>query len=306
MKLHNLNAAILSVDYKDTDIILPPKVPRDYSLKLEGMEKTVYDYVLGVTRTVYDQMMMGHALFACVLALLTRLRQICIAPYLITAESKREKLKGKSLKADEAAMSHLSKLKEGPLWKWVKDKDGKAGIKSAKMETIGNVLKKIPKEEKALVFSMFTSCLDLLKYKMDKETDSTYGLEQLDGDTPALERDAIIDRFNTDINVQALFMTYKTGAEGSNMSSATHVICIEPWWNRGTHKQAEARAWRVGQKKNVTVHNIFCDGSIESRVIEICNEKDEMIKTYLGSAEPIKKGGGLDKYSLGKILGVYA
>lgn len=305
MKLHNLNSVILSVDYKDTLITLPPKIYVDRHLALAGTEKVVYEHVLGVTRTVYDMMLSAKANFACVLALFTRLRQICIAPYLMTAESKREKLKGTGKKADEVAKTHLSSLTEGPLWKWVKEKDGPGGIGSTKMTEIGNILKNIPKGKKVLVFSMYTSCLDLLAYKMEKETDGEYQLEQMDGDTPSNERDAIMQRFNTDENLQALMMTYKVGAEGLNLTVACYVICVEPWWTFAVPLQAEARAWRPGQKSEVTVFNIHCQNTIEDRVIEICNEKKEMVSTFLEGAEPIKKSVGLDKYTLGRILGLY-
>lgn len=305
MKLHNLNSVILSVDYKDTAITLPPKIYMDRHLTLEGTEKVVYEHVLGVTRNVYDMMLSSKANFACVLALFTRLRQICIAPYLMTAESKREKLKGAVKKADEIAKTHLNHLVEGPLWKWVKEKDGPGGIGSTKMQEIGNILKSIPKGKKVLLFSMYTSCLDLLAYKMEKETNGEYKLEQMDGDTSSSDRDSIIHKFNTDRSLQALLMTYKVGAEGLNLTVACYVICIEPWWTFAVPLQAEARAWRPGQKNEVIVYNIHCKGTIEDRVIEICNEKKEMVNTFLEGTEPIKKSAGLDKYTLGRILGFY-
>lgn len=305
MKLHNLNAVILSVDYKDTSIVLPPKIYEDHSLTLQGTEKVVYDHVLGVAKDVYDMMLMSKANFACVLALFTRLRQICIAPYLMTTESKREKLRGAVKKADEMAKTHLSSLTEGPLWKWIKEKDGAAGIGSTKMTEIGNILKNIPKGKKVLIFSMFTSCLDLLAYKMEKETNGEYQLEQMDGDTPNNDRDLILQRFNTDKDLQALLMTYKVGAEGLNLTVACYIICMEPWWTFAVPLQAEARSWRPGQKDTVTVFNIHCQGTIEDRVLEICNEKKDMVATFLEGAEPIKKSVGLDKYTLGRILGLY-
>lgn len=305
MKNHNLNTAILSVDYKDTNVTLPSKIYNDHSLILEGMEKRVYDFVIGVTRDVYDMMLMSKANYANVLALFTRLRQICIAPYLITAESKREKLKGKMLKNDEMAKTHLKTLyQEGPLWEWIKDKNGTAGINSNKMIKLMDILRKIPKGEKVLIFSMFTSCLDLVKYKIEKEYNE-FCFDQVDGDTPNNERDSIIDSFNTSHNIRALLMTYKVGSEGLNLTASNHIICLEPWWTYAVPLQAEARAWRPGQNKNVQVYNIHCKNTIEDRIVEICNEKKEMASFFLENAEVAKKSAGLDKYTLGRILGVY-
>lgn len=305
MKLHGLNSAILSVDYKDTSITLPLKIYNDHTLVLEGMEKRVYDFVLGVTRDVYDMMLMSRANYANVLALFTRLRQICIAPYLITSESKREKLKGALLRNDELAKTHLKTLyTEGPLWEWVKDKNGTAGINSTKMVTVVDTLRKIPKGEKVLIFSMFTSCLDLLKYKLKKEYEE-FGFEQVDGDTPSHERDTIIESFNSSHKIRALLMTYKVGSEGLNLTAANHVICLEPWWTYAVPLQAEARAWRPGQNKEVQVYNIHCKNTIEDRIVEICRDKKEMASVFLEGAEVSKKSVGLDKYTLGRILGVY-
>ncbi len=80
---------------------------------------------------------------------------------------------------------------------------------------------------KIIVFSMFTSCLDLLSEAI-KEDYPNFKFVQVDGDTK--NRSELFDQFKNDINTQGLFLTYKVGSEGLNLTEATHCICIEPWW----------------------------------------------------------------------------
>lgn len=302
MKSHNLTSAILKMDYASAGVTLPIKHRTEIYVTLEGKEKECYDYVQGVTRDMYDMMMRNLCDFACILALFTRLRQCSIAPYLLTAESKREKESKSDVKKRKDATKILAKIYEGTLGAWVHDKNGTAGIYSKKMTEIVNILGKLPKGEKILVFSMFTSVLDLLADACEVRIPD-FKLLQIDGDTVGLEREDTLNKFrNTD--VQGLFLTYKVGSEGLNLTEATHVICVEPWWTNAVHNQAESRCHRNGQTREVEVHTIYVKNSIEEKVVEICKEKDKMAEAILdGTGRTI--GAKLDKYTLGRILGIY-
>ncbi len=109
------------------------------------------------------------------------------------------------------------------------------------------------------------------------------------------------------LTTQGLFLTYKVGSEGLNLTEATHCICIEPWWTNAVHNQAKARLWRTGQTKQVYVHNVIIKGSIEEKIVEICKGKDNMAASYLEGKERIKspmRAPKLDKFTLGKMLGI--
>jgi SNF2 family DNA or RNA helicase len=214
MTVHKLKDAILSIDYVDTDIVLPDKnvsVVRD---SFSGTEKEVYNFAIKSIKRVFDLMLAKKVNYACDLALFTRLRQICIAPYLITDESKRNKKISKK-EGETDSKEHLEELYEGPLWKWVKDKTGTAGIKSVKIRLIIDCLKnKIKKGEKVLIFSIFTSCLDLITEAIDHEFgDGNFLTEMIDGTTPNDDRDIIIKNFHEDKFIRALLLTYKVGSE---------------------------------------------------------------------------------------------
>ncbi len=128
----------------------------------------------------------------------------------------------------------------------------------------------------------------------------------VDGDVVGRERSDNLDYFRRDARVRALLMTYKVGSEGLNLTKATHCICIEPWWTPAVHTQAEARCWRSGQTQPVTIYNVLVADSIEGRIMTICGEKDELAANYLdGARHRVSAGSGLNKHTLGRILGLH-
>ncbi len=101
-----------------------------------------------------------------------------------------------------------------------------------------------------------------------------------------------------------MFLTYKVGSEGLNLTEAVHVLNIEPWWTPVVLEQAIHRAWRSGQTSEVAIYNIYIKNSIEDKMLSICEEKSQMTEAYLqGTGQKVK--AGLDKYTMGRILGYY-
>ena len=302
MRDHHLNQAILSMTYDSVGIKLPNKYQFTMHVTLDGNEKLCYDTLLGVAQNQYDMMMRGLCDFASVLALFTRLRQCAIAPYLITKESKREKGLIISITKEKEAIDKLKEIYKGTLGAWVYDKYGTSGINSKKMQQIITTLERIPEPEKVLIFSMFTSVLDLLALAI-KEKIPYFEFVQVDGDTKGIQREELLHRFRTDVAIRGCLLTYKVGSEGLNLIEATHVICIEPWWTSTVKRQAEGRSHRLGQTKEIETHDIYVRDSIEDRIIEICKEKEKMEALILEGSEH-KINTGIDKYTLGRMLGL--
>ena len=299
MKSHCLTSAIFSMNYKDAGIILPKKHEYEIYISLDDREKECYNYVLGIARNVYDEMMRGLCDFSCVLALFTRLRQCSIASYLITAKSKRKK---KKQEKDYEAINMMKEIYTGTLGAWVHNKTSTAGIYSKKMTEIVRIIKNMSKGEKILIFSMFTSALDLTADTLRKCI-CEFGFVQIDGDTKGVKRKKLLTQFRTNRKIQGLLMTYKVGSEGLNLTEATHVICIEPWYTYMVRNQGVARCWRLGQVSEVKVYNIYVKNSIEERIVAICKKKYKMAEEMLkGTCQHIKVG--LDIYTLGRILGI--
>lgn len=303
-KNHNLEICIFTMDYIDAKVEIPPKEERNEPVELTGNHKIFYDWMLGETVIAYDEMMKGHCSFASILAMLTRLRQCAIAPYLTTSQSKR--IKNATERKYQEAMD--KKIKErfqnSEMYQWLCNKETDSGIESSKVREIVDILRNIPKGEKVLVFSMFTSCLDLLVDAVKKHIpDFTY--EQFDGDVKGLDRPAVIERFRNDKDLRCLFLNYKVGSEGLNLTEANHCICIEPWWTNAVHNQAKSRCWRSGQTKPVIVYNVLSNNTIEGKIMEICRAKDVLASSYLEGTEKPLGRVGLNKFTLGKILGIF-
>jgi SNF2 family DNA or RNA helicase len=221
----------------------------------------------------------------------------------LTAESKREKLKGREAASDKKAVELLKKMVTNDLGVWCHNKTSEAGINSPKILAIIDVLKRIPKDESVLIFSSFTACLDLLGDAIDTHIPGFVYL-QLDGDVIGLERAELLASFKNNPKIRALLITYKVGSEGLNLIKANHCICIEPWWTPVTPEQAKARCHRTGQTKTVYIHDLLVVDSIEEKMLEICKEKKELEAAYLEGTTRTVKGGGLTKETLGRILGV--
>jgi SNF2 family DNA or RNA helicase len=165
---------------------------------------------------------------------------------------------------------------DGPMWSVIKDKTGPGGIQSSKVQAILHVLADIPHEDKVLVFSMFTSVLDLIASAVP-----LHEYVQLDGDTK--DRVGVLREFKTNPTCRILFVTYGVGGEGLNLVHANHVICVEPWWTYAVPDQAKARAWRPGQTKAVVMHDLAVRDSIEEHVLDICSAKRRMAQQFLGN-----------------------
>jgi hypothetical protein len=89
------------------------------------------------------------------------------------------------------------------------------------------------------------------------------------------ERRRLRERFETQPDMKALFITYTAGGAGLNLQVASHVIEIDPCFNDATLDQAEARAWRVGQKKMVRIYRFLAPNTYEMRMEAIRAEKAE-------------------------------
>ena len=332
-KEHNLISTIFMMSYEDAKIELPEKIENNIVVEMYGQHKDIYEDMLVQTRELYIKMMNDLCSFSCVLAMFTRLRQCAIAPYLITPHAKRAtKKKGKVYtstltdwcldKNGEAGIlsSKIAKIVEiikkvtattatTERVKRLSDLTMKSLYNNYKLVDIEKILDTVDIQHngipsKIIVFSMFTSCLDLLHDAIIKNYPE-FKFVQIDGDTSTTDRFQLLDQFKKDFETQGLFLTYKVGSEGLNLTEATHCICIEPWWTNAVHKQAKARLWRTGQTKPVFIHNVVIKDSIEENIIKVCEGKDDMASTYLEGTERKLRQPGLDKFTLGKMLGFF-
>lgn len=128
----------------------------------------------------------------------------------------------------------------------------------------------ISKGEKILIFSLFTQVLDILEKVL-----SLFDMKfvRLDGSTKVDERHDTIDIFNEDPTIPIFLLSTKAGGFGINLVAANNVVIFDQSFNPHDDKQAEDRAHRVGQKKEVTVFKMITDKTIEKNMLLLAENK---------------------------------
>ena len=135
-------------------------------------------------------------------------------------------------------------------------------------------------KRKVLVFSQFVRLLQLFKEQLiESEMDLCY----LDGSTSSQQRQAEIDRFQT-TDVSIFLISLKAGGSGINLTKATEVIHLDPWWNPAVEDQASDRAHRIGQTQTVTVIRLVAEDSIETQILKLQEEKRRIASDLLSDS----------------------
>jgi SNF2 family DNA or RNA helicase len=132
--------------------------------------------------------------------------------------------------------------------------------------------------EKTIIFSQFTSLLDLLEIPIYRKD---WNYRRYDGSMSAIHRnDAVVD-FNKLSNCKIMLVSLKAGNAGLNLTTASQVIILDPFWNPYIEEQAIDRAHRIGQRRPVQVHRILVPSTVEDRIIALQEKKRELIEGAL-------------------------
>jgi superfamily II DNA or RNA helicase len=197
-----------------------------------------------------------------ILTAILRLRQLCITPQLLNAE-------GTDL---SPKFNYLCK-------------------------TIPDILEN---NHSCLLYSQFAQVLDKLVPIFKKEN---IPFLRIDGTVPAKKRQDIVNQFQSkDAPPMVLMMTLKTGGVGLNLTRASYVIHLDPWWNPATEDQATDRAHRIGQTEPVSVYKLVMKDSIEEKVLKLKQEKQKLLINILETSGKITDLKHLDLTTLITLL----
>jgi len=141
------------------------------------------------------------------------------------------------------------------------------------------------KRERVLVFTQFSEIIPALD-RFLSEVFGRHGVN-LHGGTPVARRRDIVAQFQGGDYVPYFILSVKAGGTGLNLTAARHVIHFDRWWNPAVERQAEDRAYRIGQTHRVMVHKFICRGTVEERI-------DEMIERKKNLAERILDGSSAE------------
>ncbi|XP_017971606.1 PREDICTED: DNA repair protein RAD16 isoform X2 [Theobroma cacao] len=140
---------------------------------------------------------------------------------------------------------------------------------------------------KGIVFSQFTSFLDLINYSLHK---SGINCVQLVGSMSMAARDAAIKRFTEDPDCKIFLMSLKAGGVALNLTVASHVFLMDPWWNPAVERQAQDRIHRIGQCKPIRIVRFVIENTIEERILKLQEKKELVFEgTVGGSTEALGK-----------------
>ncbi len=130
---------------------------------------------------------------------------------------------------------------------------------------------------RALVFSQFTQFLDRVRIALEA---AGLRVGYLTGEVPTTKRRPLIDAFqNGEYDVFCISLL--AGGTGLNLTKASYVIHLDPWWNPAAEEQATSRAHRMGQTEPVTVYRLVARGTIEEAVLDMQASKRELASAVL-------------------------
>lgn len=140
--------------------------------------------------------------------------------------------------------------------------------RSGKMQVVKQLLKLWKYEgHKTLLFTQSRQMLDILeefiKFKDPELSDIRY--LRMDGTTNISNRQDLVDRFNNE-EYEVFLLTTRVGGLGVNLTGANRIIIFDPDWNPSTDLQARERAWRIGQKREVSIYRLMISGTIEEKI----------------------------------------
>lgn len=134
---------------------------------------------------------------------------------------------------------------------------------------------------KILLFSQFTSMLDILTKRLHQQQ---IPFHLLTGQTPPVKRAEMVNAFQHD-DVPVFCISLKAGGTGLNLTAADIVIHFDPWWNTAVQNQASDRAHRIGQKNAVTIYQLITKDTIEDRILQLQKNKHDLADRILNVEE---------------------
>ena len=152
---------------------------------------------------------------------------------------------------------------------------------SGKMEHVFELIRQAQDGgHKVLLFSQFTSMLDIIRNSLDEQN---IGHCTIEGKTR--DRKAEIVKFCEDPDVWVFLLSLRAGGTGLTLTEADTVILFDPWWNPMVEQQAMDRAHRIGQLKTVNVYKLVTKGTVEEKVVALQEKKKQLFEALVEEQE---------------------
>ncbi|KAJ4148574.1 hypothetical protein LMH87_003038 [Akanthomyces muscarius] len=148
---------------------------------------------------------------------------------------------------------------------------------SSKIELLVHELHKLRSDNashKSIIFSQFTTMLQLVEWRLRRAGITTV---MLDGSMTPAQRQASIEHFMSNVDVECFLVSLKAGGVALNLTEASRVFIVDPWWNPAAEWQSADRCHRIGQTRPCTITRLCIEDSVESRMVLIQEKKTSMI-----------------------------
>lgn len=149
--------------------------------------------------------------------------------------------------------------------------DQESEIDSGKYVAVTNYLESLVKEkQKAIIFSSFVTNLN---FYTDWCKENKIQFCEITGETPSIKREQQVNLFQEKEEPLLFFISLKAGGVGLNITKASYVLFLDPWWNPFAEKQGVGRAHRIGQLNKVNVIRFISKNTVEEKIIKLQENK---------------------------------
>ncbi|KAI1811590.1 SNF2 family N-terminal domain-containing protein [Poronia punctata] len=179
-----------------------------------------------------------------------------------------------SIEQDEMLMKKSSIINRIKMENWTS---------SSKIELLVHELHKLRSDNashKSIIFSQFTTMLQLIEWRLRRAGITTV---MLDGSMTPAQRQASIKHFMEKTEVECFLVSLKAGGVALNLTEASHVFIVDPWWNPAAEWQSADRCHRIGQTRPCTITRLCIEDSVESRMVLLQEKKTHMIHSTINS-----------------------
>ena len=176
------------------------------------------------------------------------------------------------------------------------DKDSLSSIaNSAKIQRLLKILHRESSTHKFIVFSQFTSMLDLIEPFLRRDC---LVFTRYDGSMRNDHREASLERLRNNAKTRILLCSLKCGSLGLNLTAASRVVILEPFWNPFVEEQAIDRVHRLNQTQDVVVYKLTIANTVETRILELQEKKRALANAAI-------EGKAVAKLSMKDILNLF-
>ena len=201
------------------------------------------------------------------------------------AEGAQRPAVGQRQNQDTSTLARLSALRMGCNdVRFVTDCELPNETASSKQRAVTDLaISFVNRGKKVLIFSQYLDMICRLKKHIIEQVPDMPIWSLTGSQNTPRKRDPIISGFQKHQGGAILILQTMVGSVGLNLTQATRVILVEPWWNPFVDDQAMDRAHRIGQEQQVVVYRCFVPKTIEERILILQDNKRDMVKDMWGN-----------------------